>query len=329
MPPGVQAIVCAVDFSTFSSLVIARGVDLAQRAGVHLHLVNAVHIPQDDLHPTARFERGGDRAALMEKARRRMADLMGGADLAWTGTVVFGDPVAEICALVKKLPPCLVVSASHGLSGFKRLFLGTVVERLTRALDRPMLVVKPAETGSLVKASVQVRAGAPVKHDTRRPATGFHSVLIGCDLHGHWLQAAALLPLLLGRPDAALHLLHIMEDPLESAPREADGQPYGQFQREQQTQIQEVLAAQVDGLFPGTGPPSLSIDVSPGVPEEMLLRVARQRGCDLIIVGVRASGKVERWIAGSTTEALLRHSPSTVLTLPQTNLNAAAGDAAR
>jgi nucleotide-binding universal stress UspA family protein len=329
MPPGIQTIVCAVDFSTFSALVVARGVELARRAGAHLHLAHAVHIPQDDLHPTARLEQGGDRAALMETARRRMADLMGGADLAWTGTVVFGDPVAEISALVKKLPPCLVVSASHGLSGIRRLFLGTVVERLTRALDRPMLVVKPATAGSPVKAGAQVRAGARVTRDPRRRATAFHSVLIGCDLYGHWHQAASLLPLLLGTPDAGLHLLHVMEDPLESAPREADDRPYGQFQQEQQTHIQEELAAQVARLLPGTGPPSFSIEVTPGVPEEMLLGVARQRGCDLIIVGVRASGKFERWIAGSTTEALLRHSPCAVLTLPQTHPDAAAGDTAR
>jgi nucleotide-binding universal stress UspA family protein len=323
MPPGIQAIVCAVDFSTFSPLVVARGLELARRAGVHLHLVHAVHTPQDDLHPTARFERGGDREALTETARRRMADLMGEVDLAWTGTVVFGDPVAEISALVKKLPPCLVVSASHGISGFRRLFLGTVVERLTRAQDRPMLVVKPTDAGVAVKAGIAGRA------DLHRPATGFNSVLIGCDLPGQWQQAATLLPFLLGRPDAVLHLLHVMEDPLESAPREADDQPYGRFQREQQTHIQEELAARADRLLAGLGPPSLSIEVSPGVPAEMLLRVAHQRGCDLLIVGVRASGKFERWFAGSTTEALLRHSPCTVLTLPQTDLDTAAGDAAR
>jgi nucleotide-binding universal stress UspA family protein len=309
MPPGIQAIVCAVDFSSFSPLVIARGVELARRADLHLHLVHAVHTPQDDLHPTARFERGGDREALMERARKRMADLMDEADLAWTGAVVFGDPVAQISALVSKLPPCLVVSASHGISGFRRLFIGTVVERLTRALDRPMLVVKPAQP------------------DAQRPEADFHSALIGCDRHGHWQQAADLLPILLAGPDPLVHLLHAMEDPLASASRETDDQPYDQFQREQQAHIQGMLIARVNRILPGFKPPSLSIEVSPGVPEEMLLRVAKQREFDLIVVGVRASGKLERWLAGSTTEALLRRSPCAVLTVPEAKRTAAPGEA--
>jgi nucleotide-binding universal stress UspA family protein len=311
MPLAIKAIVCAVDFSAFSPLVVARGVELARRAGVRLHLVHAVHTPQDDLHPTARFERGGDREVLRETARRQMAALMKDADQAWAGTVVFGDPVAEITALVRKLPPCLVVTASHGISGFRRLFVGTVVERLTRALDRPMLVVKPVES------------------DAQRPETGFQSALIGCDLRGHWQRATALLPILSAGSGPCLHLLHVMEDPLTSASREADDQPYGQFQQDQQAHIQEALASKVDRLFPQSKPRSLSVEVSPGVPEELLLRVAEQRGCDLIVVGVRASGKIERWIAGSTTEALLRRSPCAVLTLPEPKRAAAAGEIAR
>jgi nucleotide-binding universal stress UspA family protein len=311
MSEGIQVIVCAVDFSAFSPLVVDHGVALAQRAGGHLHLIHAVHTPQDDLHPTARLERGGDREALRERARRRMAALMDGADLAWTGMVVFGDPVTQIAALVKKLPPCLVVSASHGISGFRRLFIGTVVERLTRTLNRPMLVVKPLEAGG------------------SRTEAGFRSVLIGCDLHDNWQQAASLLPILLAGPAPCLHLLHVMEDPLEAASREADGQPYGQFQQDQQARIQGALAAKVGRLFPRSEPPSLSVEVSAGVPQEMLLRVADQRGSDLIVVGVRASGMIERWIAGSTTEALLRRSPYAVLTLPAAKRATAKAEVAR
>jgi nucleotide-binding universal stress UspA family protein len=311
MPHGIQAIVCAVDFSAFSPQVIARGVDLARRAGLHLHLVHAVHTPQDDLHPTARFERGADREALRAAARQRMTALMAETDLEWTGTVVFGDPAAQIPALVTRLPPCLVVSASLGISGFRRLFIGTVVERLTRAIDRPMLVIKPTQS------------------DPGRPGAGFHSALIGCDIRGHWQQAAVLLPLLLAGPGPRLHLLHVMEDPLESAPRELDGQPYGQLQQDQQRHIHKTLVSEVSRLFPQCEPPSLTVEVSPGVPQETLLQVADQLQSDLIVVGVRASGKIERWIAGSTTEALLRRSPCSVLTLPEAKRPESAGATAR
>jgi nucleotide-binding universal stress UspA family protein len=61
----------------------------------------------------------------------------------------------------------------------------------------------------------------------------------------------------------------------------------------------------------------ISVAIAPGVPQEMVLGLARERASDLIVVGVRRSGKVGRWISGSTTEALLRRSPCSVLTVPE------------
>ena len=69
------------------------------------------------------------------------------------------------------------------------------------------------------------------------------------------------------------------------------------------------------GLFPHAD--QLSVAIAPGVPQEMVLRTAREQSSDVIVVGVRRSGKVSRWISGSTTEALLRRSPCSVLTVPE------------
>lgn len=299
MPTGLGAIVCAVDFSGFSSLVVAHGAALAQRAGVPLHLVHAIHFPQDDLHPTARLEQGGNPDALRDTAHLRMATLMRGLDVAWVNAVVFGEPVAQLAAFVAELPPCLVVTASHGISGFRRLFIGTVVERLTRRLGRPMLVVKPGEPG------------------VGRSEGGFRSILMACDANDHWQGAAVLLPLLLAEADAHLHLLHVMEGPLVDAPRETDGQPYGDFQLRQQARIRENLADRARNRIPQSGQVQLGVEVASGIPEELLLGAAERQAADLVIVGVRASGKVGRWLAGSTTEAILRRSPCSVLTLPE------------
>lgn len=304
MPLGIQAIVCAVDLSAFSPLVVAHGAALARRAGVRLHLIHAVHHPQDDLHPSVIFERGGELAALVERAKGRMAELMAGADLEWEAVVCFGEPVAEIAARVHQLPPCLVVSASHGVSGFRRLFIGTVVERLTRVLRRPMLVVRPGDAGG---------QGDP---------EGFASVVVGCDAHGHWRQVVPLLHLLQPHPAAEIHLVHAMEGPLDEGPPETGAAevPPAPYDRAQQVHGERIRRQLAEGARHQLVRPSaarLSIAVTPGVPQEMVLGAARERGARLVVVGVRPSGKVGRWIAGSTTEALLRRSPCAVLTLPE------------
>jgi nucleotide-binding universal stress UspA family protein len=278
-------------------LVVGHGIAIARRAGVRLFLFHAVHDPQDEVHPTPVFERGGDLAHLTDDAQRRIRTLMTDTGIDWQAVVRFGEPVAETVAFVNSLPPSLVVSASHGVSGLRRLFIGTVVERLTRALTCPMLVIKPGESGH------------------RDRFNGFRSAVISCDGHGYWQRMAPLLPLL--QPDAAscIHMVHAMESPMGKAATDFNGVSYGEVQRTLQDRLSCGLQGKAQQLFPHAG--QLSVTVAPGVPQEMVLKIARERVSDIIVVGVRRSGSVGRWISGSTTEALLRHSPCCVLTVPE------------
>ncbi len=293
----IHAILCAIDFSPFCARVCDYGVALARRAGVRLYLLHAVHHPQDRIHPTLVFERGGDLKHLMAEARRRMQHLMEPVSVDWQPVVRFGDPVEQIAALVDMLPPCLVVSASHGVSGLRRFFIGTVVERMSRTMDRPMLVVKPT-TG-----------------DGGNPTVGFRRVVVGCDGNGYWHRAARLLSLLQPEPTWPIHLVHAMEGPMDMHPEDPPPASYAQAQRALQDHLDHQLRRQAGRLFPAQK--RLSTTVAPGDPEDMVLRVARERGADLIVVGVRPSGAMGRLISGSTTEVLLRHGPCSVLTVPE------------
>lgn len=297
MPLTIQAIVCAVDFSSFSPLVVAHGVVLARRAGARLYLIHAVHHPQDGVHPTTVFERGGDLAQFSDDARQRMAALMAHAPVDWEAVVRFGDPVEQTVAFVNDLPSSLVVSASHGVPGFRRLFIGTVVERLTRQLDSPMLVLKPT-------------AG-----EDHNQLNSFHLAVVSCDGHGHWQQMAPLLPLLQIHSDSRIHLVHALEGPMGNSVRVSDTAPYDQVQQVQNDRLHRQLHEQGRRLCPQAN--QLSVTVAPGVPQEMMLQIARELDSDVIVVGVRRAGKLGRWISGSTTEALLRHCPCSVLTVPE------------
>ena len=291
----IQAILCAVDFSPVCSLVLDYGVALARRAGVRLYLLHAIHHPQDRVHPTLVFERGGDLAHFMEDARQRMHHFMQNAAIDWKAVVRFGDPVEQIMAVVNDLPPCLVVSASHGVSGFQRFFIGTVVERLSRTLGRPMLVVKPTENNGGDREN------------------GFRSVLISCDVHGHWHRLTSLLGLLRPDPTSPIHLVRAMEGPVNVVLDKPAA--YGEAQQALQEGLTQQYRQQARQLFPKAG--QVSTVVAPGEPEDMVLRVAREQGVDLIVVGVRPSGRMGRLISGSTTEALLRHALCCVLTVPE------------
>jgi nucleotide-binding universal stress UspA family protein len=292
----VQAILCTVDFSPFCSRVCHYGGALARRVGARLYLLHAVHHPQDGLHPTPDIEHGGDMVQWVEDATRRMHRLMQPLAVDWEPVVRCGDPVEQTLAVVNRLPPCLVISASHGVSGVRRLFIGTVVERLSRMLACPMLVIKPGDGKG---------------HDR---GTAFRSVVVSCDAHGHWQQWAHLLNMLAPDVTTPIHLVHALEGPLDPLVEESSAS-YAEAQHTLTERLIDRLHRQARRLFPENRP--LLTVVAPGEPEDTVLKVAREHGADLIVVGVRPSGRVGRLISGSTTEALLRHAACCVLTVPE------------
>ncbi len=296
MTSPIQAVVCAIDRSRFSSFVVRHGAALARHAGGRLILLHAVHDPQDGAHPTTVFERGGGLIHLADDARRCMGRLLADAGVQGEVIVRHGEPVEQTLAVIADLPPCLIVSASHGVSGFRRLMIGTVVERLSRALDMPMLVVKPPA-------------------DAASDGGGFRRIVVGCDGAGHWRHSAPLLRLLQAEGDVHVHFVHAMEGPREPFDTADADSAYGQAQAALQERSNRRLLDQARALSLGLA--SVSAEAAPGIPAEMVLHAIRRQSADVVVVGVRRSGRLARWISGSTTEALLRRSTCSVLTLPE------------
>ena len=59
-PPSIRTILCMVDLSRATKAVIDWSAHFAQLTGAELRLFHAIHMPSDQLHPTAEFERSGD-----------------------------------------------------------------------------------------------------------------------------------------------------------------------------------------------------------------------------------------------------------------------------
>lgn len=69
---------------------------------------------------------------------KQFGDLVAGAQV----HVRFGSPGAEIAELAESIGAELVVVASHGRTGLKRLALGSVAEKLIRLCHCPVLVLR-------------------------------------------------------------------------------------------------------------------------------------------------------------------------------------------
>ena len=132
------------------SLALASRIETATDA--HLHIVRVVgneytpvepmtmygtHMPTQYTMRTDNVERAGSYLQDMTRALSRSG--------AWvTPHLRFGDPAAEILAVVEEINADLVMMTTHGRTGLSRWALGSVTERVLRHATCPVLALRNA-----------------------------------------------------------------------------------------------------------------------------------------------------------------------------------------
>jgi nucleotide-binding universal stress UspA family protein len=162
----IKKILCATDFTAFSQEALRFGVSLAHQSDALLSVFHAVYAVQDQLYGSTEFERGGERDKAVAEAKIKIKSMMAPFQIKWTEAISIGEPIEQFLKVAEQQDADLLITASHGLSGFKRFFIGTVVERLCRVLTRPLLVVRPR----LIALTARSRlTRSPVPIHTKRP----------------------------------------------------------------------------------------------------------------------------------------------------------------
>lgn len=62
--------------------------------------------------------------------------------------------------------------------------------------------------------------------------------------------------------------------------------------------------------------PKCEATLEVGYPSDVVVRTAKQRGCDLIVIGTHGRRGVSRMVLGSVAEKVVRTAPVPVLTIP-------------
>jgi nucleotide-binding universal stress UspA family protein len=130
--PERVVILAAIDSTPAASYVAYAAARFAT-PGVALHVVHVIEAP-DTKHLTTQLEQG---RKILEAATK---------DLPATVSPIFhiaaGEPVVEILQVAANLQADLLVLGTQELSSFERLFLGSVVEPVTRRAQCPVFVVR-------------------------------------------------------------------------------------------------------------------------------------------------------------------------------------------
>ena len=140
-----KRICCAVDFSDPSRLAMEETADLARRLESWLTLVHVYDAPPldaaDTLRPTPELAERLSREAEEELERWR-AEAEGIAGRPVRSAMPEGNATAELLRFASEGGYDLIVMATHGRTGFRRLVLGSVAERVVREAHCSVLVIR-------------------------------------------------------------------------------------------------------------------------------------------------------------------------------------------
>lgn len=147
----ITTILCPVDFSEPSDTALSSAVDLAERYAAEIVLIHAISEfdPAPSPSYTLTHQAMDQIPQIMQqmtenthKAMRALIDNNIAGRIRARYRVEIGDPAASIVRVAKEEPADLIVIPTHGRSGIKGFFFGSVAEKVVRTAPCPVLTMK-------------------------------------------------------------------------------------------------------------------------------------------------------------------------------------------
>ena len=287
----ITHVLCPVDFSEIAQHAVDYAAAIAGWYEARLTLVHAhVNLPAMDLPPPPLDD--ADRQRLQCAARKMAAQAPGhvavDAVIEQTGSV-HGEVIRQLAATGADL----LVLGTHGRSGFQRLFLGSVTEKLIRQATCPTLVVPPR--------APDVPADRPIQ---------FRQILCAVDFEASSLEGLVYALDLAQEADARLTLLNVVDIPLGS---DYEGGP--EIMQNVRTAAATEARRRLHDLVPEQARTycTVEVEVVQGRAYSAVLRQAADRQADLIVMGVHGRRGVGQLLFGSTTHHVVRAATCSVL----------------
>lgn len=308
MPTAARAvarILCPVDFSEFSRHAFDHAAQLAMWYGASLTVQHVVRLRPAADAPAATLGMDVVTVGLLPEERAGLLDALRG----FTGQMPSGVPlelrVDEAAALHRgvldlagEMSADLIVLGSHGRSGFERILLGSVAERVVRAARCPVLVVP--------RRAADTAPDGPVR---------FRTILCAVDFSEGSLRALEHAMTLAEESDAVLRVVHVIERPpeLDEVPRTADFD-VDRVRAEAEAEALRRLRA----LVPEAVKAYCTVEtrVLEGAAHHEILRDADAAHADLVVMGVQGRGALDVLVFGSNTARVTRGASCPVLVVP-------------
>lgn len=296
-----QQILVPLDGSVLAERALPTAIELAKTTQAKLTLLRAVEPLPITIQPSAHLKLSEqdekEAAVYLQETVQRLASK---TNISIETQLVRGEAAAAILYAAKTGGVDLIVMTTHGRTGAKRWFFGSVTEKVLRQAPSAMLIIRAHEEATLLT-----------------PAQMPYRILVPLD--GSHRAEQALIPAatfanLLATPEnpAAIVLLHVVSLSADSL-----NTPTETFEQ-MKTAEMEAASHYLDKVLNKIEVRHVikTADLSSGDVAAEIVDYAAKHHVDLIAMSSHGRSGVEHWVYGSVTEKVLRHAPcATLVTL--------------
>jgi nucleotide-binding universal stress UspA family protein len=143
----LKKILCPTDFSDPAEDALKAAASLALDYSAELSVVYVVEalplVPGSVPHPVSRMEEyKKEMEVAAEKKLRTLIKRVISNEIQVRPLVESGQPAVKVVDLADQIGADLIVIATHGLTGWRKAFLGSVTERVVRLTSKQVLIIQ-------------------------------------------------------------------------------------------------------------------------------------------------------------------------------------------
>lgn len=283
-----DSVLIATDGSDVAEQAATLGISLAEALEGTVHALSVVANGENDASTAP---------ARSETAAESVVDRATEAGCDARAVVREGRPANEILATADEIDANLLVVGTHGRTGLRQTFFGSVALEVIRDARQPVISVGPdtytaAETGSEVDEAGGIQGTAP-----------FEEVLLATDgwpgsrdAGEHALELANAL-------DATLHIIYAVDVRSDSMDIRDGFKQHGD--RSTEALADRARAAGID----------VTRTLVDGAPDDVILSYAADNAVDLVVMGTESKSRLERFVVGSVSQQVVSNAPVPVMTV--------------
>lgn len=295
----VKKILLPLDFSEFSEKALEFAIGISQKFDIHLTLLHAVVLFQDDIDESERLEQYEKWIKKQEENIIRQMnsskDKVKKHGVQVETAIIRGiSPADSILEYIESSQFDIILIGTHGRTGLKHLFLGSVAEKIVRLSPIPVLTVHR----SIHKFQLK-------------------KLLVPIDFSPYSQESAEIAISLAKEFNAEIDFLHVIEQDVHPSFYAAGIESIFQIDKDLKDRViqnlKDFLAEQVHPDLP------VNYIVKEGKAHKEIVDISKEKNSDIIIISTHGLTGLDYFLLGSTTEKVVRWANCPVLTVKKKN----------